>query len=1735
MDVFAFREKLVEEYGRFTRSFCEIRAEDIKKFVDEKYAAENFWPSPIIQLNPNFKSGGRVDALVGEGLLEPPCAEIFAEASEPYTLYQHQVAAIKVAQSGGSYVLTTGTGSGKSLAYFIPIVNDVLRRKREQSSGPQTTAIVVYPMNALCNSQLEELERFFGKCDKDHTPPVTFARYTGQDPDDHKDWVAANPPDILLTNYVMLELIMTRFLPNDKRIRHHAQGLRFLVLDELHTYRGRQGADVAMLVRRVRERFNMDLQCVGTSATMSSGEERPAERNRVVANVASRLFGSTVKPEHVITETLTSVTKRSSVPTGAALKALIERSIPAVVSYNRLKRDPFTAWVEWTLGLEIVDGKLIRVSRPLSVNAAAVKLSESTGLRVDTCMQYLREYLLRASRSQNERGRNLFAFRLHQFISGAWSVFTSLEPPGDRHLTLSGQRFVPDDGERKRRLFPLCFCRECGQEYIPVWATKEGQRIESLDPRDLTERSNDDETIQSGFLLLDPERVFRADVVARNYPEDWVEIFHGAWRLKNYYRKYRPIAIHVDTLGGADESGTPGWYIPGPFRFCLNGECGAEYSGHVRSDLSKLSSLSGEGRSSATTILTLSVLKRLIEGDLDDEAKKLLAFTDNRQDASLQAGHFNDFIQVLLLRSALIAAVKQSPTQSLSDETIALGVLNQLRLTNDQFAANTQLRGPARERTRQTLLNVLGYRIYRDLERGWRINNPNLEQLGLLGIRYQGLKACCSDEEVWGEGPALLTSATAANRENIAHDLLERMRRALCIKTIYLDRNRIERLRNQSYNALKEPWGLSEGENVWGARTMVPESRRGRGPSDHMYLSSRSEFGRKLNAADRWGEDNPYFTGNLSKDEYSQVINALLTALGRYGLIEVVPLANRQSGYQINSSVMEWHLPSNEDAQRSNLFFRRLYQDTANLLSDNNNFLHRIAAREHTAQVESEDREEREKRFRQGLKKDGLPVLYCSPTMELGVDIATLNTVYMRNVPPTPANYVQRGGRAGRSGQPALVVTYCAARSPHDQYFFQDPRRMVSGEVNPPSIDLANEELIRSHLHAVWLAETGVRLDSTVKDLLDLEDNQQPVYQELHAQLDRSLVREQAMLRSGRILETIHSDLTTTAAPWYSNDWVNSAVQTAWRRFDTSFERWRSLYRATTTQMDVANRVIGNPAANATDRDRAKNQHDEAFRQQKLLLSATDRRQSDFATYRYLAAQGFLPGYNFPRLPLMAFIPGSRLTGSRQSVLNRPRFIGLAEFGPQSFIYHEGNTFRVAKAMLSIDEVADASSRRMLPVREVAICSRCGYGHFGAEKDSECCVRCEGRLTDARIISNLFRIEQVSTRRVNRITSDAEERQRQGYEMITTYKFATKDGTPLVDSFQYVVDGEVLIELEFGPTATLWRVNLGWRRRRAKTIYGFNVDPNTGIWAKNEQAPTDAEDDRIENTAYTERITPYVQDTKNVLIIKPSPELDDTAVTTLQYAFKRGIEKVYQLENSELAAEPLPDASNRRAILLYEASEGGAGVLNRIARDASALGRVARAALEICHYEAQADRWSSHKALTDQLKNCEAGCYKCLLSYYNQLDHDRIDRKHEAVIAILCQLTAAKQERTRHIEIRSPSLDALIERCDSDLERDWLRFLSDNDYVLPDRAQPLLKGYKTRPDFQYFDHQVIVYVDGIHHFGEQKRKKDAEVRASLAAAGYTVISFAHRKKDWPKTIDRFAWVFRPSSVCALHG
>src|SRR5690625_4872338 len=409
-NVFDFRDQLIDEYSAFSRSFAFISANDIKNKVESEYQKERYWPQPLIQINPNYQRAQSVQELAEEGLLHPKCAEIFrvgksSEASEykghDLFLFKHQMDALAKAKSNKSYVVTTGTGSGKSLSFFIPIVDAVLKAK-DKDPTPKTRAIIIYPMNALANSQLEEVNKFLVGYSNDDKP-FTVARYTGQESAEERKAIADNPPDILLTNFMMLELILTRYENTDRHVVENCQGLEFLVLDELHTYRGRQGADVAVLVRRLREKLNaQNMVCIGTSATMSS-TGKLEERNRVVANVASKLFGTPISKEEIIGETLERVTTPSKGVHSikAQLKDEVETAQFSWASYEVFVDSPMAIWVELNLGIELPDDEPPKRATPKTLDEASKLLAADAEVDEQQAKKALQNFLVAANEMTN--------------------------------------------------------------------------------------------------------------------------------------------------------------------------------------------------------------------------------------------------------------------------------------------------------------------------------------------------------------------------------------------------------------------------------------------------------------------------------------------------------------------------------------------------------------------------------------------------------------------------------------------------------------------------------------------------------------------------------------------------------------------------------------------------------------------------------------------------------------------------------------------------------------------------------------------------------------------------------------------------------------------------------------------------------------------------------------------------------------------------------------------------------------------------------------------------------------------------------------------------------------------------------------------------------------------------------------------------------------------------------------
>jgi len=1712
MDAFALRKQVIQEYSSYVHSFLRIRDLRIENFVSKRLEEGALWPEALLQLNPAYESGPTVSDLTAQGILHPLCSAIFGDTR----LHRHQHEAILAAQQHEHFVLTTGTGSGKSLTYIIPIFDHVLKHRPEEKT---VRAIICYPMNALINSQQKALEAYAANlCGS--PCPVTFKRYTGQESDTAKAAIRENPPHILLTNYVMLEYILTR--PDERAfVDRAASALQFLVLDELHSYRGRQGADVAMLARRVRERCgNADLICIGTSATMVAGGTR-VERRKAVAEVASKIFGVTVKPDNVIEESLRRTIPRPTPPTAAELTAAL--NVPtSSPSWDEFSSNPLSAWIEDTFGIIEEEGILTRRT-PISLRYGAEQLAAATGVDVVVCEKRLREMFRIGSEVTNSSdGSHPFAFKLHQFISQGGAVYTTLEAPSGRLLTLDGQHYAPGDGG-DRLLFPLVFCRECGQEYcLGEWSEKE-RHVRPRSP--LASFSEPYGGRREGYLLLDtdPDAPLWSESDEDSLPDGWFNFNKsGRGSVKSDFREFIPRRLHVradGTVTDGPETGTVQcWFLPRPFLTCLH--CGVVYTRRDRDDFRKLSRLSSEGRSTATTLLSISAISHLRrEASVEEEARKLLSFTDNRQDASLQAGHFNDFVEVARLRSAIYNAL---PDEGALDHTdIASRTVGILALPQEAYAKEVGRFSGAARRNLKALEALVEFRIYEDLRRGWRVNQPNLEQCGLLQMDYLDLEEVCAEHSLWTDH-LLLAQANAGKRLFVVRALLNYMRHSLAISAECLRPDRFEALKRRIREALKEPWTFDENEFLRAVPRFRPPDSNGDWGSENS-LSPRSALGRFLRNKETWG-----LTANLSEGDYAPLPETLVVALrGAHFLVEV----DEETGVQLRSDCLMWkrgtattvepdpvrsrRLQGNRDRaveREVNTFFRDFYVRTANHLAD-------MEGREHTGQTSKEDREDRETRFRDGL----LACLFCSPTMELGIDIRDLNVVHMRNVPPTPANYAQRSGRAGRSGQPAFIATYCSVGSGHDQYFFRRREQMVAGSVAPPRLDLGNEDLIRAHVHAVWLSETGLRLGNSLTEALDTSNvvENYPLHANIaeHTQLSESRRRE-CRDACHRILQSCPEAVTGN---WHSDEWLETVLRNTPKEFDAACNRWREMFAAADHQLAEARAFIDRSHQTRIARqevDEARQREREALRQKDVLCCTNTKSfESDFYPYRYLASEGFLPGYNFPRLPVRAFVP---TRGKEGDFISRARFLALNEFGPRNIIYHEGEKYRVVRSLLPPGTAEGRFTRAKL-------CVVCGYFHDDQSLKKDRCEHCDALLDgdNCQFVDKLFEMTTVSTQRANSITSDEEERVRTGYEITTHFRFPP-DADRRLRATVEDAHGHALLELTYVPAATLWRINHKWRRGVQD---GFTFDPTKGVWGKR---PDDEEDNALDAGVQTVHtgVRVYVHDTHNLLLIHaPQGEsFPEERLCALQFALKRGIETVFQVEDSELASERIGKEA-QRGILLYEAAEGGAGVLNRLVDEAGALERVAAAALDVCHFDAEGNDLRAAKDGGGMDDACARACYDCLLSYTNQMDHPLINR--HAVRDLLLQLLGSVTRRGhggRNYQAHYEWLRSLTDTR-SELERKFLDHLYRSNRRLPDHAQRNLEDYPCCPDFFYDDGRACAFCDGSVHDSAEQQAEDRRVRADLEDGGYRVVVIRY-DQDIEAQVGRYADVFGEGKTAA---
>jgi hypothetical protein len=376
----------------------------------------------------------------------------------------------------------------------------------------------------------------------------------------------------------------------------------------------------------------------------------------------------------------------------------------------------------------------------------------------------------------------------------------------------------------------------------------------------------------------------------------------------------------------------------------------------------------------------------------------------------------------------------------------------------------------------------------------------------------------------------------------------------------------------------------------------------------------------------------------------------------------------------------------------------------------------------------------------------------------------------------------------------------------------------------------------------------------------------------------------------------------------------------------------------------------------------------------------------------------------------------------------------------------------------------------------------------------------------------------------SRITCDEEERTREGYDLELYYRFATgTDGKEICDKATTCSpEGADFLRLTHGPQANLWRVNRKWRRSDQR---GFSMDGKTGFWVRR---PGD--DDRtgeIDPTRLVTGITPFVWDTRNLLLISPeipgqvAKEDRESFLASLSYAVQRGCQVFFQVEEQEISVGRI-GAKDQKRILFWEASEGGSGVLPRLLEEPKTVARVAKEALEICHF----DPATGADLITDA--SCSRACYRCLLSYSNQMDHRLLNRL--AIRDFLMALQAASTTRLAHGRTYEEQYQRLLERRDpaSNLEEKFLEQLHLARHCLPDRAQYRPEeGVYAEADFFYEREDpkgVAVFIDGPHHDDPKQKEQDSRERRKLEDMGYRVIVIRY-DKSIKNQIGAFADIF----------
>jgi DEAD/DEAH box helicase domain-containing protein len=1323
------------------------------------------------------------------------------EAIHPtYLPYVHQELAFErlTGNDGKSTLIATGTGSGKTECFLYPILEYCYQHRGEKG----IKALIIYPMNALATDQARRIADIIYNS-QELRGNITVGMYVGGHENvpsrmmsadgvitDH-DTLLNTPPDVLMTNYKMLDYLLVR--PKDASLwkDNDPDTLKYIAVDELHTFDGAQGTDLACLLRRLKSRLwtpsSGYLCCIGTSATMGS-----KDNGKSILEYASEIFGEPFDENAIVTEDRLSpqeffagsAVTDFTIPSNKQIKNLLtlERKEDEV-SYIKAAAK---AWIDLgDLDVTTDEGK-IQLGQKLmhhSFVQSMVSFMRSNFCKVSVIVEELSANYpdLRTVEDPEEAVNALIALisyartgsggHLRPFLAVQVQLWM-------RELRRLVGKVSPDkvtyaiahdlNAQQKKHFLPIVNCRECG---ATGWASI------------LNERQNTTLTSLETFYNL----YFRADSkIVMMFPHQDVEIPHGfikAGLCPNCLK----LRIGQDVVGSCDSCGTDMVEVILPNPIKTTGS--KKHPQFVCPFCGSKRGLSLMGLRSATEIS--ACISQLFGSKFNDD-KKALAFSDNVQDASHRAGFFNARTWRFGFRTALQHYVKNGGAgQSLSDFTKGFIDYWHQRIDDESFvgffiAPNMTWMKAYEDMVQKRKLGKddLAVKLMSDIEK--RISYEIMLEYGLTSRIGRTLeKSSCSclafptnelltvadrvQERVKNEIGNIAFKSSKHYGQMIA-GYVNLMRQSGAFE---------DKAFSQFLAENGNTYLLSSDHVSW-----MPGRQSGRNTPRFIY---KSDIPSRKNAnfdvvSDRKYTDwiSSFYDGfMIDSSTFVLISQVILDELVKSGLVVEIQTKSNYVVYGLNKShvyitdkVLQLKCDTCGIGYSVAEDNKTLWEGapctrhicSGSLAIDSNDELDyygklftfgdiaRINAREHTGLLERDEREELERDFKRtrGEQKIWDPnVLSCTPTLEMGIDIGDLSSVILCSMPPAQAQFLQRTGRAGRKDGNALTLAIAAAR-PHDLYFYADPLDMIEGNVQPPKIFLKASAVLERQFVAFCM-DSWVKKDATEQSIPrnvgiiigKLESHPKDLFPfNFLTYVQNNLTH---LLNS--FIQMFIQYLDDTAKAEIKKFALGEQVKQSPMHMRV-LEAFQSLKKQRDSLFESINQLkemVKNLQSKPKDFSYEEDIKELKLEQAALMNVLKELNRKD--VFNFLSDEGLLPNYAFPEagIVLKAVLyrkdeAASATSDSKKQYhksvyeYSRSAASAISEFAPNNSFYVDGRK-------LTIDQI-DLSSAQ---IEKWRLCPNCSHAELEEKgKHTSCCPQCGSTgWADSGQVRNMLKVQMV--------------------------------------------------------------------------------------------------------------------------------------------------------------------------------------------------------------------------------------------------------------------------------------------------------------------------------------------------------------------------------------------------------